>query len=886
MKKYKYKFSVVIPIYNVFNYLEETILSVINQSIDFKSNIQIILVNDGSPDNSEEICLKYKKLYPKNIIYVKQENAGVSAARNKGLEFVQGEFVNFLDSDDKWQDDAFAKAYNMFRDNLNIDVIAFKLKYFDAQTSTNHPLNYKFVDDTIINISTNFKDIELHAASCFIRTEAIKYKFDSKLKYGEDALFINQIIIEKLKYGIISSSYFYYRKRPDLSSAINTCHTNLSYYKDTLVNFHKVLIDLTKKKYGYVLPYIQYVVMYDLQWRIKNVLIKGLLTTSEIKKYKKDIHSILQFIEDNVILNQRYISANHKLMALKLKYGETIFDKLYLLKGKLYLQNQIVYNFKSGNMLKINVIDINENKLNISGRIECILPNNYYEIYCMINNTIKKLDFNNIGNQKNYSIDELMYESQSFKIIEKLNSNKELSIRFFIKYRSEEMVGIPLDFTLLGKLDSGYRLHYTKDKYIIFRKGNSIVCEKKTLKKRIVLEMYLYAQLIHHLKFKQLIYRLCYHFFRLTHHKKIWLISDRTTVANDNGMHLFKYIVKQNNKNIKPYFVIDKNSNDYLKMKKIGKVIPYNSFKYKMCFLNADKIISSQADQWVLNAFGKNNNFYRDLYTFDFVFLQHGIIKNDISGWLNYNNKNIKLFVTTANNEYDSILNGNYGYSKNSVKLLGLPRHDNLTSEPNKTIAIMPTWRQFLQGKVNIINGTRAYNFNFKNSDYFNFYNNLINDKKLLNVMRKNNYKGIFVIHPSHKENYVDFKGNDIIHVVEGFADYQKIFKEANILISDYSSVTFDFAYLKKPVIYAQFDKKLFSENHIYNESYFDDTLNGFGPVTNSYKTTIDTIIKYIENDCKLEDKYLRRINKFYKYNDKNNCKRVYEAILKLDENK
>ena len=173
MQKYKYKFSVVIPIYNVYDYLEETILSVINQNLDFEKDIQIILVNDGSPDNSEEICLKYRKLYPKNIIYIKQENAGVSAARNKGLEFVEGEFVNFLDSDDKWQNDAFIKAYNMFRDNLNIDVVAFMLKYFDAQDGTNHPLNYKFREDTIINISTDFKDIELHAASCFIRTDAL-----------------------------------------------------------------------------------------------------------------------------------------------------------------------------------------------------------------------------------------------------------------------------------------------------------------------------------------------------------------------------------------------------------------------------------------------------------------------------------------------------------------------------------------------------------------------------------------------------------------------------------------------------------------------------------------------------------------------------------------
>ena len=74
MNNYKYKFSVVMPVYNVEQYLEEAIESVINQTIGFKENIQLILVNDGSPDNSEAICLKYEKQFPDNIIYIKQKN--------------------------------------------------------------------------------------------------------------------------------------------------------------------------------------------------------------------------------------------------------------------------------------------------------------------------------------------------------------------------------------------------------------------------------------------------------------------------------------------------------------------------------------------------------------------------------------------------------------------------------------------------------------------------------------------------------------------------------------------------------------------------------------------------------------------------------------------
>lgn len=93
--KNQFLFSVIIPIYKVENYLSETIASVITQDIGFEENIQMILVNDGSPDNSEAICLHYRDAYPDNIIYIKQENAGVGAARNAGIPYIQGKYVIF-----------------------------------------------------------------------------------------------------------------------------------------------------------------------------------------------------------------------------------------------------------------------------------------------------------------------------------------------------------------------------------------------------------------------------------------------------------------------------------------------------------------------------------------------------------------------------------------------------------------------------------------------------------------------------------------------------------------------------------------------------------------------------------------------------------------------
>lgn len=126
---YKYKISVIVPVYNVEKYLEETIESVIAQTLGFK-NIQLILVNDGSPDNSEEICLKYKEKYPDNVVYIKQKNGGVSSARNNGILAAEGKYVQFLDSDDKVSKNAYKRAIDLLEKNEDVDFAILRMVFF------------------------------------------------------------------------------------------------------------------------------------------------------------------------------------------------------------------------------------------------------------------------------------------------------------------------------------------------------------------------------------------------------------------------------------------------------------------------------------------------------------------------------------------------------------------------------------------------------------------------------------------------------------------------------------------------------------------------------------------------------------------------------------
>ena len=105
---------------------------------------------------------------------------------------------------------------------------------------------------------------------------------------------------------------------------------------------------------------------------------------------------------------------------------------------------------------------------------------------------------------------------------------------------------------------------------------------------------------------------------------------------------------------------------------------------------------------------------------------------------------------------------------------------------------------------------------------------------------------------------------------------YRELFNESELLITDYSSVAFDFSYLKKPVIYYQYSDDY---NFDLSESYFDYKTMGFGEVIKKEDDLIKLIKGYLDNDCKMKEVYKKRVDEFYKYNDQNNSKRVYNWI-------
>jgi CDP-glycerol glycerophosphotransferase (TagB/SpsB family) len=384
---------------------------------------------------------------------------------------------------------------------------------------------------------------------------------------------------------------------------------------------------------------------------------------------------------------------------------------------------------------------------------------------------------------------------------------------------------------------------------------------------------------------KALRVRAVFHVLHACKRKEIWLISDRISRADDNGECFFRYLQENPQKNIIPYFVMDKNCPDYDRMKQYGKVIPVYSWKHKLAHLLCDCILSSQANKPVLNPFGNFAYLYKDLlYDKKFVFLQHGVTKDDQSAWLNRYNRNMYGFVVATRDEYASIFESEYFYSPDNVWLTGMPRYDRLYRDEQKYITIMPTWRKSLSGGVTS-KGEWTIGDTFAESNYFKFYNALLSHPRLLDAAQERGYQVCFMPHPNITPAIPLFDHDPRVNFWKADKSYRDVFAQSDLIVTDYSSVAFDFAYLRKPLVYAQFDREeFFSGSHSYTEGYFNYQTDGFGEIKENMEDLVDCLIEYMDNGCQLKEEYRERIERTFAFADQNCCARVLEKMLEIHE--
>ena len=423
MKKSKYLFSVVVPLYNSGDYIEECIESIVNQTIGFQ-NIQLILINNESLDEKDEqISLIYKNKYPNNIVYIKQPNNRYFMFRQKGIEYVEGEYVQFTDADDKFQLDTFEQVYDFFKNN-DVNIVIVPAEYFDFRSG--------MVSGHLENFETGVKDIVF--IEDFMLNDHWYTFFSSNLLLKLDIFkrnivtgrcMTNALIVSERYFGYVSTSRYLYRKRSNQNLAIDLVYKNYdsSYILYMILNEYLMLLEntlnLSLKIYGFILTYLKNWVFSVLEYEILSY--KFNYENENWSSFMKASNFIYKFI--NYIMEYDNILDNSSIFNSKLSN----YKKLFLL------------NFK------YKPIDKKNNKIDIKYLIQKgILRDRPEEYFSLEYNKINLDEFKNILVQFciitpiDINIEKVICETEDFENDAILQGTENIQIWdeiCFIKYK-------------------------------------------------------------------------------------------------------------------------------------------------------------------------------------------------------------------------------------------------------------------------------------------------------------------------------------------------------------------------------------------------------------------------------------------------------------------
>jgi glycosyltransferase involved in cell wall biosynthesis/CDP-glycerol glycerophosphotransferase (TagB/SpsB family) len=844
-KKATFKYSIVSAVYNIARYLDNYFESITNQTIDFNESIEIILVDDGSVDCSSEVIKKWASLYPQNIRYLYQNNAGQGAARNLGLKYAKHEWVTFIDADDFIALDYFEKIDEKIlcaAPSQPLKMVSANYIFYYEDTdriSDTHPLRYRFAKGDCVLPATDLGKHIILNVNCvlFKRNRLIEHniQFNPEIKPGfEDANFVNRYLIG-LDDGFIAflkSPQYFYRKREDGTSTLDTAWEHLGRYDQQLRLGVLGIIQESIKKYGLVKDFIQRTALYDLSWHFKRLLNNenklSLLSTEEKSAYKKLIQEIMTHISTETIISFELagIWFYHKLGLLSLfkstrpKFTIVYIDGLDSVKDLVKLRYftddphcSERFSWDGNPVVPLYSTVIHHNFLDetfIYERIVWIRIGDVKKLDVTISNVSTRISLRGKQHHKGISA---------------------LDIHSAFKTSSIENDTFPQEVL---DLRHSCQTHETVLKY-----GNC------------------------------------------------WLLMDRDTQADDNAEHLYRYL-QDTQPNIRTFFVLNETSFDWPRLKNEGfNLLPFGSNEHKLALLNASHLISSHADQYIFG--GLDKKWFSDLLSYRYTFLQHGITKDDLSSWLN--SKTIDCFVTATYPEFNSIAgSGPYKFTQKEVVLTGFARHDNLRTlkeSSEKTILIMPTWRNSLVGSPSGVGNERELNPNFSDTHYAQSWRDILNSESIKYLSEVYGYKIAFLPHTNIYPYISTFNVPDHICIREQTDEesMQLTFSRSRILITDYSSVAFEVAAIDRAVVYFQFDASdVFSGGHTYRPGYYDYHRDGFGPICNSLQDTICALEEILKNDGQPCEQYLKRMQDTFAFGDNNSCQRIYEAIDQLEQ--
>lgn len=673
------------------------------------------------------------------------------------------------------------------------------------------------------------------------------------------------------------------------------------WYFESITDFWMPFLQEMKVTYGSIPVFIQYNFMYSIMARFNGNMDnknKHVIEEGHGEEYLELIGQALRLIEENIMLNRNKVVDCITGDTMKWVYGILRNGKAYKFE-RFFLAGKIYYGigdtlFNSLMSLSTNILFINyrDGMLEIDGTVHPILYSMVDEVYFRYNNKKYKIRYTErYGLTKAFGAAICKRHSFHLSIPVKDKSESELFCEAAIGNQLEPInIRYPSHFSrVCNAFGSSHWVFGDNREYMMTAERKGIIIRKVNKRQKFIKELKLLKDMLMKNNYtrKYALLRVLYFICRpFMTRKPIWMYIDKIYKGGDSSEYLYKYASAKNSKDIKHYYLVDKKSTDYKRLKKEGyKPLVRDSLKHRLVFLYADMMVISNSTVYAFNGYTLTNSSYiRDLTHFHVCCVQHGMSVQKIAIAQNRLRDNTRLYFCASKYEIENLSRPVYDYvGYDALKLTGVPRYDGLKDRAKKQIMISPTWRMQAAMPVRTSESEqRDYNPLFKESEYFKVFNALINDKRLIDAAEKYGYRIKYVLHPIVSSQVDDFDKNDFVDIVPAVGDmsYEDMFCESSLMVTDFSGIQFDFAYMRKPLVYLH-HKDI--PQHYEEGTFHYDTM-AFGEICHDNDELIDTLIEYMQNDCKMKPEYVERADDFFYYRDHNNCERIYKEMIDYQE--
>ncbi len=879
--------------------LEESVISYLSAEKAFKS-VKIIIADLAKTEESAAEIKRVMAEHPDELSEVSFDNSVTRAEfYSKGLENLKGGYVTFTESTVMLQVSALDFLSRLSKENhhksLEMSVRARnKMGKYTVYTRFDGLSEFCNLNEAPHNAS-------MAIFSLFYTAESLK-GIDFDLSLGEEALkkFILDTFVANPEITYSNKAWVRSYRALENDSVLFDGQYAKEYYTESVRNFMIPYMEKLMKEKGEVPSFVQFSLVKLIFAKFANNYYennKSILSEEEVYEFYDAVCDALKLIDNSVYtaaaIRCKYINRSLWMKILKdktLRAGEKYSVILDEEENILFSAE----NHQPAHISTLNSVALIVNNINFeNGKLEFdaeftgkdFMESDEVELFVNYDGKKVKLE--------EYSIYPLL---KCFG----LTYARKFNVHFFVPV-TDSLSAIDFTYMVDGKEQplklqfakafSRLRLRFGKaywkfnaKKALECRNGEYLRVFNCSGLKRVFREIALMgSQLIHTKPFsnsvRRFILRSLYWITRPYFRKKrIWLTFDKLYKAGDNGEYFFRYAntVKDD---IETFYIIDKESPDCKRLLEYDKkhILIHNSLKCKLYALNAEAVAATHAS--VMQYCGIPKYLVPnvlDLFKAKIICIQHGLTVQQLGQYQNRIYDNTTLYCLASKYEKKNLMHPIYGFEESMLKINGLARYDGLKNNDKKFILITPTWRRNIV-TLGIAYKVKPYNEHFKYTEYFRLYNTLINDERLIECAKKNGYGITYLLHPAMSPQLEDFTQNGFVEIVPAAGDmsYEKILTEASLMVTDYSGVQFDFAYMRKPIVYYHPDTL---PPH-YESGGIDYPTQGFGPIITNHDDVVAEICKYMENSCKTEPEYIDRANDFFAFDDFNNAKRIYEEI-------